>query len=59
MQAQRWLRDTTNAEKLEELMTWRGHSAFGSVRRSLRLRAPGERSFEHPMHWATFAYHGI
>jgi CHAT domain-containing protein len=58
-QAQRWLRDTTNAQKLEDLLAWPGDRAFGSVWRSLRLRPPDERSFAHPMYWATFAYHGV
>jgi CHAT domain-containing protein/tetratricopeptide (TPR) repeat protein len=58
-QAQRWLRDTTNAQKLVDLLAWWGESAFGSVRRSLRLRPPDERSFAHPVYWATFAYHGV
>jgi CHAT domain-containing protein len=58
-QAQRWLRNTTNAQKLEDLLTWGGDRAFGSVRRSLRLRPPDEQSFAHPMYWATFAYHGV
>ena len=58
-QAQRWLRNTTNAQKLEDLLAWWGAHAFESVRRSLRLRPPDERSFAHPMYWATFAYHGV
>ena len=58
-QAQRWLRDTTNAQKLEDLLAWWGDRAFGSVWRSLRLRPPDERSFAHPMYWATFTYHGV
>ena len=58
-QAQRWLRNTTNAQKLEDLLAWWGDCAFESVRRSLKLRPPDERSFAHPMYWAAFAYHGV
>ena len=58
-QAQRWLRNTTNAQKLEDLLTLWDDRAFRSVRRSLRLRPPDECSFAHPIYWATFAYHGV
>jgi CHAT domain-containing protein len=58
-QAQRWLRNTTNAEKLADLKTWGDDGEFQSLQRSLRLRCPDERSFAHPMYWATFAYHGV
>ena len=58
-QTQRWLRNTTNAQKVEDLQTWWADRDLGSLQRSLRLRAPDEQSFAHPMHWATFAYHGI
>jgi CHAT domain-containing protein len=56
--AQRWLRGTTNAQKLAEVAAWGDEHALRSITRSLRLRPPDERSFAHPAHWATFAYHG-
>ncbi len=55
--AQRWMRDTTNEQKLTDVRAWEGPPARELIR-ALRLREPEERSFAHPSEWAAFSYHG-
>jgi CHAT domain-containing protein len=57
--AQRWLRDTTNAQKLVDLARLHTEGVPASVRRSLLLRPPDAYSFAHPVHWAAFSFHGL
>ncbi|MGG6269073.1 CHAT domain-containing tetratricopeptide repeat protein [Leptolyngbya sp. AN10] len=66
-QAQIWLRDTTNEEKIAEFKTF--IPAIANTRMSpttaqqlydeLAWETKNERSFAHPFHWAAFNYTGI
>nr|WP_290225481.1 CHAT domain-containing protein [Trichocoleus desertorum] len=66
-QAQIWLRDTTNEEKIAEFKAF--IPAFAGTRLSpttaqelyneLAWEAKNERSFAHPFHWAAFTYTGV
>ncbi|WNZ44018.1 CHAT domain-containing protein [Leptolyngbya boryana CZ1] len=66
-QAQIWLRDTTNEEKIAEFKAF--IPAITNTRMSpataqqlydeLAWEAKNERSFAHPFHWAAFNYTGI
>ena len=65
-EAQRWLRDTTNGQKAEDLAAYlpsTGHPlasrAAEALWRSLLLETPDRRDHEHPAHWAAFAYVGV
>jgi len=66
-QAQQWVRDTTNGEKvayfkaaIPELV---GAKLPGSIAsflyQSVRLANPKARDFAHPFHWAAFQYVGV
>ena len=65
-QAQIWLRDSTNEEKIVEFQAF--FPAFAVTRLSpttaqqlydeLAWEAKNERSFAHPFHWAAFNYTG-
>ncbi len=54
---QRWMRDTTNEQKLFDDRDVAG-AAGARAAACLRLRKPSERSFAHPADWAAFSYHG-
>lgn len=66
-QAQIWLRDTTNEEKIAEFKAF--IPAIANTRMSpttaqqlydeLAWETKNERSFAHPFHWAAFNYTGI
>jgi CHAT domain-containing protein len=59
--AQRWLRDTTNREKAQDLAAAitpaAGPDLLGLIR-ALHLRDPDERAYWHPADWAALSYHG-
>jgi CHAT domain-containing protein/tetratricopeptide (TPR) repeat protein len=60
--AQRWLRDTTNREKVQDLAPaldppTEDGSLEGLVR-GLRLRDPDARPYLHPSDWAALSFHG-
>ena len=65
-QAQRWLRDTTNAEKaayFEALLLESADSDMTSdsadeLYKTLVLAKPDARDFDHPFYWAAFTYTG-
>ena len=66
-QAQIWLRDTTNEEKIAEFKAF--IPTFAATRLSpttaqqlyneLAWETKNERSFAHPFHWAAFNYTGV
>jgi CHAT domain-containing protein len=64
--AQRWMRTTTNRQKVEDLTSaMRGSSAAHEwvdaqrwLVRLLQLRDPGRYDEAEPAHWAAFSYHG-
>ncbi|MGY1583234.1 CHAT domain-containing protein [Streptomyces sp. MN13] len=61
--AQRWLRDTTNQEKIRDLTPAMTPTAsqdedLEGLVRSLRLRDPDARPYTHPADWAGMSYHG-
>lgn len=60
--AQCWLRDTTNQEKVRDLALVLTSSAEDedamSLVRNLRLRDPQARPYQHPADWAALGYHG-
>ena len=59
--AQKWLRDTTNDEKVKDLSPAVGSCAdddLASLVRALRLRDPHNRPYLHPSDWAALSYHG-
>ena len=66
-QAQQWVRDTTNGEKVAyfkaAIPELAGVKLPGSVAnflyKSLRLSNPKARDFAHPFHWAAFQYVGV
>jgi CHAT domain-containing protein len=53
-QAQRWLRDTTNAEKADDLTA----RADRRLRRLVLRGDPERRDYAHPHQWAAFSYTG-
>jgi CHAT domain-containing protein/tetratricopeptide (TPR) repeat protein len=59
--AQKWLRDTTNGEKVRDLgsvVTASSDLDLLSLVRNLRLRDPDARPYRHPSDWAGLSYHG-
>ncbi|MFD7733175.1 CHAT domain-containing protein [Kitasatospora phosalacinea] len=62
--AQRWLRDTTNREKIRDLApvpggpVGGGDEALHALVRSMRLRDPDARPYLHPVDWAGLSFHG-
>lgn len=66
-EAQRWVRDTTNAEKIayskglmqEPSASKMPASTVNYLYRALILARPGDRDFAHPFHWAAFSYVGV
>jgi CHAT domain-containing protein len=66
-QAQQWVRDTTNGEKIAyfkdfmptQSTTKMPASAADYLYKSLILSRPDERDFAHPFHWAAFSYTGV
>ena len=63
-QAQIWLRDSTNAEKVIEFkntidQTRMPASTAQQLFDKLAWETKNERSFNHPFHWAAFSYTGI
>jgi CHAT domain-containing protein len=63
-QAQIWLRDSTNAEKVIECKNAIGQtrmpaSTAQQLFDELAWETKNERSFAHPFHWAAFSYTGI
>jgi CHAT domain-containing protein len=66
-QAQQWVRDTTNGEKvayfkaaIPELAGVKLPSSIASfLYQSVRLSNPKARDFAHPFHWAAFQYLGV
>jgi CHAT domain-containing protein len=58
--AQRWLRDTTNREKLADLTAARDphDTDAAELLWALRLRDPEARPYSHPVDWAVASYHG-
>jgi len=64
-QAQRWLRDTTNAEKAAYFEAFLPESVGGTASniadalyKSVILAQPSAREFTHPFYWAAFTYTG-
>jgi CHAT domain-containing protein len=66
-EAQQWLRDTTNDEKVKFCETllpdFGGNALFdldaiNSIYQHLALLPPAERSYSHPHYWAAFMYSG-
>lgn len=65
--AQRWVRDTTNAEKIaylkgltqEQSASKIPASTVDYLYKALILSRPGDRDFAHPFHWAAFSYVGL
>jgi CHAT domain-containing protein len=62
-QAQRWLRNTTNREKLAWLTAaadagWLPRDAAAALADAVPGGDPDGRAFEHPARWAAFAYAG-
>lgn len=64
-QAQRWLRDTTNAEKaayFESLLSESGcdtaSDVWDTLYKTMVLAKPNARDFAHPFYWAAFTYTG-
>ncbi|WP_139240498.1 CHAT domain-containing protein, partial [Geitlerinema sp. PCC 9228] len=66
-QAQQWMRDTTNQEKIDYFQSCCSESATTgitpetarSLYRSIRFTPPQNRDFAHPFYWAAFGYTGI
>lgn len=71
-QAQCWLRETTNADKIAYFETFKasGSREAGAAGKipigvantfceALRMKPPGQRDYEHPYFWAGFGYMGI
>ena len=66
-QAQQWLRDTTNGEKLAYFKGLMQDSSVSKIPastidylyKSLILSRPDARDFAHPFHWAAFNYIGV
>jgi len=66
-QAQRWLRDTTNDEKVQyfekeipELANYRMPQQTAEfLYQSVGFKDPAAMDFAHPFHWAAFTYTGI
>ena len=65
--AQRWLRTTTNSQKIRDLQAWSaalvGTSSAGAANqrgliRALKLRAPDAEDFAGPTQWAAATFHG-
>jgi CHAT domain-containing protein len=60
--AQRWLRNTTNREKLAWLTAadagWLPRDAAATLADAVPGGDPDGRTFEHPARWAAFAYAG-
>lgn len=58
--AQKWLRDTTNDEKIHDLSSVVTSSSDDllSLIRNLQLRNPDSRPYLHPSDWAGLSYHG-
>ncbi|GAB3431348.1 CHAT domain-containing protein [Actinophytocola sediminis] len=59
--AQKWLRDTTNMEKVNDLRNAVAPSVdqdMLSLIRNLQLRDPDARPYLHPSDWAGMSYHG-
>lgn len=60
-EAQKWLRDTTNSEKVADLGSAVAPSAdqdMLALVRNLQLRDPDARPYGHPSDWAGLSYHG-
>jgi hypothetical protein len=61
--AQRWVRDTTNREKLDALERRLPQESTSRPEypglRDLLLRAPDDKSFAHPLNWAPFVVSGV
>jgi CHAT domain-containing protein len=63
-QAQIWLRDSTNDEKVIEFQTAIDNTRMSpataqQLYNELAWDPKNERSFAHPFHWAAFSYTGI
>jgi CHAT domain-containing protein len=66
-QAQRWVRDTTNGEKLAYFKGLMQSPSISKIPvstvdylyKTLILSSPGDRDFAHPFHWAAFSYVGV
>lgn len=66
-QAQRWVRDTTNGEKLAYFKGLMQDSSISKMLAStvdylykaLILSRPGDRDYAHSFHWAAFTYVGV
>ncbi|PWK83754.1 CHAT domain-containing protein [Lentzea atacamensis] len=59
--SQKWLRDTTNAQKIQDLSGVAARSSdhdLLSLVRNLQLRDPDSRPYLHPSDWAGLSYHG-
>ncbi|MBD5636193.1 MAG: CHAT domain-containing protein, partial [Candidatus Eremiobacteraeota bacterium] len=71
-EAQRWLRDTTNAEKTAYFASFlpeisqepsrigrMSEDGAGEYYRALAFESPDERAHAHPFYWAAFSYVGV
>jgi CHAT domain-containing protein len=66
-QAQQWVRDTTNREKITYLKDFipaqssakMPASSADYLYKSLILSRPNDRDFAHPFHWAAFSHVGV
>ncbi|MEO0768368.1 MAG: CHAT domain-containing protein, partial [Cyanobacteria bacterium J06649_4] len=65
-QAQQWVRDTTNGEKLTYVQNLRQQPSPSTIPeptvdylyKALVLAPASDRDFAHPFHWAAFSYVG-
>jgi CHAT domain-containing protein len=64
-QAQIWMRDTTNAEKLKYFKDVRAGKATVRMAKStathlqLHMSKSDQRTYQHPYHWAAFGFVGV
>ena len=66
-EAQQWVRDTTNGEKVEYFKqplpefaaTRMPVETADSLYKQFSIRDPNAREFSHPFHWAAFCYVGV
>jgi CHAT domain-containing protein len=63
-QAQIWLRETTNREKVHDLCNCKPtrqipHEVLDTISTSLESRRDGKKAFSHPYYWAGFSFSGL
>jgi CHAT domain-containing protein len=58
-QAQLWVRDSTNEEKLAYFKEYADGTTFKRVRSEIGFSEMEGKNFAHPFNWATFSYIGV